>query len=172
MFKKNCVDLIYRVICLATFVFVILFSKSIVTLSALTVFFFFITKSDNDFLFIFFYLLSMLFFAVAYFVDNYVLLKIIAIIEYSYYFLNLPRVDKLINDKVNLYLDKCLNIQEEKKVEKKGEAVVKENNESEIDYMRFKASRKTKKAEKKSDLIPTLYLAIHFFILLVSIAIG
>lgn len=172
MFKKNCVDLIYRVICLCTFVVVIIFSKSLITLAALTIFFFFITKSDNDFLFIFFYLLSMLFFAIVYFTEDFLTLKLISIIEFSYYFLNIPRVDKLLDDKLNIYLDRRLGIQDDAKGEAKVEAKTKVN-ESELDYIRFKPSRREQKVvSKKSDLIPTLYLTVHLIALFVSIAIG
>ena len=83
----------------------------------------------------------------------------------------MPRLDKRLNNKLHYIVDQKFNIQEEVKG-----GTIEDNkilDESEIDYIRFKASRKEKKEEKaKSDIIPTLYLAAHLIVLFISIAIG
>lgn len=156
MFEKEKIDLIYRVICLLTFMFVTLLVKNIITLAILILFFYFSIKKENDLVYFFLSILTFLSFAVGYVADNYTLLKLMLMIDYIYYFLSIPSVNALINS--------MLSRKKEESADLKGEI-------SEEELFRFK-NIKNKKKKRELNLSGTIYLTFHLGILFLSIVVG
>lgn len=156
MFEKEKIDLIYRVICLLTFMFVTLLVKNIITLAILILFFYFSIKKENDLVYFFLSILTFLSFAVGYVADNYTLLKLMLMIDYIYYFLSIPSVNALINSMLS---------------RKKEESADLENEMSEEELFRFK-NIKNKKKKRELNLSGTIYLTFHLGILFLSIVVG
>lgn len=156
MFEKEKIDLIYRVICLLTFMFVTLLVKNIITLAILILFFYFSIKKENDLVYFFLSILTFLSFAVGYVADNYTLLKLMLMIDYIYYFLSIPSVNALINS--------MLSRKKEESADLKGEIIEEE-------LFRFK-NIKNKKKKRELNLSGTIYLTFHLGILFLSIVVG
>ena len=175
MFKKDKIDFVYRLVCLITFCFVILFSNNILTLALLSFFFFLSTKNENNILYTFFFLFSFIFFAFGYLGENnYFISKIFIIAGYLYYFLIIPSITNKIKKNVDIYLDKKFHI-EEKNADKSSnenfDKIVDEKNNNEHNYIRF-ANNHKKKVIKKDDLPTTIYVTYHLTILLLTIVLG
>ena len=156
MFEKEKIDLIYRVICLLTFMFVTLLVKNIITLAILILFFYFSIKKENDLVYFFLSILTFLSFAVGYVADNYTLLKLMLMIDYIYYFLSIPSVNALINSMLS---------------RKKEESADLKSEMSEEELFRFK-NIKNKKKKRELNLSGTIYLTFHLGILFLSIVVG
>lgn len=156
MFEKEKIDLIYRVICLLTFMFVTLLVKNIITLAILILFFYFSIKKENDLVYFFLSILTFLSFAVGYVADNYTLLKLMLMIDYIYYFLSIPSVNALINSMLSRKKEKSTDL---------------ENEMSEEELFRFK-NIKNKKKKRELNLSGTIYLTFHLGILFLSIVVG
>ena len=88
MFPKNKVNLIYRLLCLISYLIVIAFVNSLVTTIILLVFFTILGICEKSFRDIEFIIISLAICGLCYLFNNYILLKIILIIDYSFYFLD------------------------------------------------------------------------------------
>ncbi len=88
MFPKNKVNLIYRLLCLISYLIVIAFVNSLVTTIILLVFFTILGICEKSFRDIEFIIISLAIWGLCYLFNNYILLKIILIIDYSFYFLD------------------------------------------------------------------------------------
>ena len=162
MFEKKNIDLIYRLICLIVFLVVILFDRSMITLCILALFFVLVTKNDNSFSFLFLYLLTFMMFCISYMSGDYSLLKLAIIVDYFYYFLNIPGVKMIVNKLINKLMNSNLKIEKNE-----------EQDESDNDYLRFKKNLKLDKMIiKRVDFGTTLYVTIHFVVLFISIVVG
>lgn len=168
MFDKSKINLIYRIICLLVYIIVILFSENIATNIILSVLFLIITKKENNLFFIFLYFMTFMFFFVSHMNNNYMLFKTILVIDYIYYFLNIPSIKYFINKLVDKIFYKITTLkQEERSIDKK------QNKDSYYEYMRFSQFRRSLKSlSLKSDLLTTTYVTIHFVILFLSIMVG
>lgn len=164
MFKKESIDLIYRLICLITFLFVILFVNSIITLTLLLLLFLLLTKKENDFTFLCFSFLSFIFFVIAFMTDNYFLFKLMIIIGYTYYFLVIPSLGSIIQNSVDKIVGNTKKIVQEE-IENEGEV-------SETELIRFKNLGKKQVNKKGFDLNSTIYLTVHLGLLFISILVG
>lgn len=165
MFNKENINLIYRVICLFIYSFVVIFSNSNITLITLAILFFIFTRNVNNFFYVFLYLLSFVFFLVGYASNSYGLFKFFLIIEYMYYFLDIPGMQIFVNKAVDkIIVEKKENIE-------KGE-VDKEQDIDEYNYLRFESFRKKSTKKYKADMKTTLYITVHFVILFLSIIVG
>lgn len=163
MFKKESIDLIYRLICLVTFLFAILFVNSIVTLTLLLLLFLLLTKKESDFTFLAFAFLSFIFFVVASMTDNYLLFKLIIIVGYAYYFLVIPNLVLIINNFVEKMVGSKKKVIDEEEVDEEI---------SETELIRFKKLREKKVNTKGFDLNSTIYLTVHLGLLFISILVG
>ncbi len=163
MFEKKNIDLIYRIICLIVFFIVILFDRSLITLFVLALFFLLVTKNDNSFSFLFLYIFTFIMFCISYISNGYFLFKLSIIIDYCYYFLNIPSVKMIVDKIVNKIINNNVSFRSDEE----------EQNESDNDYLRFKKSCKlNKKIINKADFGTTLYVTVHFVILFISIMVG
>lgn len=165
MFNKMNVDIIYRLICLIVFSVVVLFVNSPITLGLLVLFFFLTTKNNNDFTFIILYIISFFFFAISYMSNNYSLMKLGIIIDYVFYFLNVPNVKELLTNGVDKIIDKYVN-----KKDAIEDNLEVEESEDDLHYMRF--SNNKEKERKKNDLVTVFYITVHFAVLFLSIMVG
>lgn len=168
MFKKDDIDLIYRLICLVTFCFVILFSNNILTLILLSFFFFLNVKNENNFLYCLLFFLTFFFVAFEYFGNSsYFFSKMVVIVSYCYYFLIIPSFNKKIQNKMDGYLNKKYHLSKESKEEDTQD----EKSEDEQSYIRFTKSRKSL-LDSKSDLPTTIYVTYHLMVLFFMILLG
>lgn len=166
MYKKEKIDFTYRLVCLITFCFVILFSNNILTLAFLSLFFFLSTKNDNNLLYTIFFFITFVFLVFGYLSSsNYILSKAIIIVSYLYYFLIIPSFSSKIKRNVDNYLDKKFHIDEHTN------EIKNENFNDDYNYIRFAKNRK-KKVTKKSDLPTTIYVTYHLVILFLTIVLG
>ena len=114
MFKKEKIEFSYRLVCLVTFCFVILFSNNILTLALLSFFFFFSTKGENNFVYTIFFFLTFVFFAFDYLGNyDYILSKMFLLISFLYYFLIIPSFSSKVKRNVDNYLNKKFHIDEQ-----------------------------------------------------------
>ncbi len=166
MFKKEKIDFTYRLVCLITFCFVILFSNNILTLAFLSFFFFLSTKNENNFLYTIFFFLTFVFLTFDYLGNfNFILSKFVIILSYLYYFLIIPSFSSKVKRNVDNYLNKKFHIDEQIDETKDDDVV------DDYDYIRFSKNRK-KKVIKKSDLPTTIYVTYHLVILFLTIVLG
>ena len=98
MFPRNKVDLIYRLLCLLAFIFVIVFINSLVTLFIIALVFLVFSITEKRFENYFLYILTLVLFLICMSINNYFLLKIILIIDYVHYYLNVSVLDDDIFD--------------------------------------------------------------------------
>ena len=103
MFKKDQIDLIYRVICLVAFIMVILFDNSLITLIGLEFVFFLLTYKEEKAFYVALYLFSFIFSCLGYVAANYGLIKFILIIDYIVYYLNIPSLNILVKKTIDYY---------------------------------------------------------------------
>lgn len=165
MWKKNDINSKYRIVCLSVFLIVILMIKSIFTISILMMFFILVTRKDNNLLFVLFYLLGLLGFIMGYLVNDLDFFKVIIMVCYVYYFLNVPSFNSYVKHNVDTFFDKKLTSNKERKEET--EAV------NDNEYLRFKENNKDNKAErKKTSNMEVMYVTIHLLFLFISIMVG
>ena len=162
MFQKRKIDLLYRLICLLTFTIVIIFIRSFITLALLVLIFYVFTKNDGRFLSVFLYIVTFLAFVVSYYANNFDLLKFVVILDFIYYFLDIPTLEEMIDD---MYTPKEKN--EEVKEKPVKSSLI--NNDSY--YVRFSGVPKKKKS-KKGNFAITVYLTLHLVLLFVAIMVG
>ena len=148
MLQNRKVHILCRIICLITFVLVTVHVNSFITLSLLTIAFYLFTRNDNDKVLLLWYVITIIVFLISYLTSSYWILKIVLIIDLGYYFLNKPSqlFDNFVVVKNNIVFNKY--------------------------FIRFKEVNKKRKDEIDSNLICTIYLVVHMFILLVSIMVG
>ncbi len=101
MFQNNRINIICRVVCLLTFIIVILFAHSFITLSLITLFFYLFTRNDDIKLI---HLITIILFLISYFTNNSFILKMILVIDMMCYFLIKPYEEKIMYNNIN-----CLN---------------------------------------------------------------
>lgn len=149
MFKNDSISFIYRLLCLLTFIFVIIFVESYITLIMLGIFFFILTFKNYSLKDVSLSLLSFFVLLLGYFFNNYLFLRLILIVDYVFYYLDVS----MLNNR-----------------NKKEERKVKESKIGENAYYRF--NNKKKLLQSKITSMETLYLVVHFIILLFSIMVG
>ncbi len=142
MFPKNKINLIVRLLCLISYIVVIIIVNSTYTLMVLGVAYILFALAEKNFRDIELIVLSIVIFAICHLINNYLLFKIMLVIDYIIY-----------------YLDSRYYIDEEVNEEL-----------SERDYIRFKNVKKKK--EKGSNNLIALYLTVHLVILFLAIMVG
>lgn len=88
MFKKENINIIYRILCLVCYTIVIFLVNSINTLIALTLFYILLGVLDNNFRSIEFIVITLFLLGIGYLFNYYLLFKIMLAIDYFIYFLN------------------------------------------------------------------------------------
>lgn len=145
MFQNNRISIILRIVCLVTFIIVILFNKSIITLSLLTIFFYSFTRNENDSLLFWWNIITIISFIISYITGHLYLLKIVLTIGLSYYFLVINHQDIEESNKKVFVIDKY--------------------------FYRFK-NNTLRKDVIDINLINAIYITVHLFILFVTIMVG
>ena len=141
MFPRNKVDLIYRLLCLLAFIFVIVFINSLVTLFIIALVFLVFSITEKRFENYFLYILTLVLFLICMSINNYFLLRVILIIDYVHYYLNVSVLDDDIFDNEL------------------------ERNQK---YIRFKEE---KKERKDNNLLCTIFVTVHIIVLLLAIVV-
>ena len=160
------IDINYRYICLITFAIILLFSNNIITYAILL----FIVILRNvkketalvniSFIFTFIALLFVLF------LDNYLLLKVMIIIDYCLYFLDINSINNL-KDKKNSFRKKGEKIDNKTVDELNSYEIMKKN---ELKFLRFNNTNDNYITIKNKDNVS--YVVFHLIILFISILIG
>lgn len=88
MFPKNRVNIFYRVLCLISFIAVIVFINSIKTLQILFLVYCFFALSEKSFRNIEMIIISIVVFLICYLLNNYIAMKIMLSLDYIIYFLD------------------------------------------------------------------------------------
>ena len=147
MFQNNKVNIIFRVICLITFVVVILFVDSFITLSLLTIAFYLFTRNEYDLVLFWWHIITIIAFLVSCFMNNYYFLKLVLVFGLSYYFLITPYILANRNRKQSqIVLDKY--------------------------FIRFKNNNVNRKDAINKNLVTAIYVTVHLFILFIAIMVG
>ena len=141
MFPRNKVDLIYRLLCLLAFIFVIVFINSLVTLFIIALVFLVFSITEKRFENYFLYILTLVLFLICMSINNYFLLRVVLIIDYVHYYLNVSVLDDDIFDNEL------------------------ERNQK---YIRFKEE---KKETKDNNLLCTIFVTVHIIVLLLAIVV-
>ena len=147
MFQNSKVSVILRIVCLITFIAVISFVNSFVTLALLTIVFYLFTRNEKDSIVFLWHIITIIVFLFSCYINSYYLLKIVLVIGLSYYFLVIPYdwIPK-INNKLIIILDKY--------------------------FIRFKNNRITRKDGINKNLVNTIYITVHLVILFIAIMVG
>ena len=142
MFPKNKINIIYRLLCLISYLIVIIIINNTRTIVILMTAFIFLGLCEMSFRNIELIVITLVLWWLSHLLNYTLLLKIILIIDYLFYYLD-----------TKYYLVE----KEEKKMNEK-------------DYIRFKYNKKNKK--KGSNNITALYLTVHMTILFLAIMVG
>ena len=150
MFQNKLVSITLRIICLITFVVVILLTNSFITLSLLTIAFYLFTRNDSvSFVFVW-HIATIIIFLICCLIDSFVLLKIVLIVGLAIYFLVTPYGE----------------IIEEIVISKKKSIPINKY------FIRFKSINIKRKEIIDKNLINTIYVTVHLFILFIIIMVG
>ena len=146
MFQNNRVNLIYRIVCLLTFIAVIIHTKSFVTLAILSLAFYLFTKDRCGYIIGICHTITIIVFLISYFINDYWLLKIVLIFDLIYYFMFITYQEKLIISDSN------------------------DNYISSKSLIRFANNRR--KDIENNNMLNTMYVTIHLIILFIAILVG
>ena len=179
MFKNIYISLICRIICLLTFIIVIMFIDNIYTLAILTIFVFFMIGFNKGIFFIVLFILHIIGFMIGYFYNSYILFRLLLIISCSYYFINNYYYNERIisnTDNNDIYdklykknKNKLLNIYKEGELIDK---IVKDKTDSDYELLKDKIIEKNNKKNNIITVQEILYVFTHFAFLFLSIIIG
>jgi len=179
MFKNISISLICRIICLVTFFLVIIFIDNLYVLGILAFVNFILIGFGNNLLICIMVILNIIGFMIGYITESFLLLRILLIIDYSYYYLKdsmYKEKVKIMNNKDILY-DKIFKRNENKlRKIKEGEIVDKEiiKDKTDNDFREY-ANRgliKSLSIKKGISMQEVFYVLLHLFLLFVSIIIG
>ena len=140
MFPKNRINIICRLLCLISYIVVILLINSPTTLIVLFLLYCFFGLCEKSFRNIEFIVLTIIIWGLCYLLKNYLLLKIMLIISYSFYFLD-----------TSYYV---VEVEEVKVTEK--------------DYIRFKKRKKKKGSNDIIAVYLTVHLVLLFLAIMVG----
>ena len=88
MFPKNRINIIYRFLCLLSYIAVIFLIDSSITMFVLLFVYIFLALSEHSFRDIEFVILTLILLLISYFISNYLIFKIMLAIDYCFYFLD------------------------------------------------------------------------------------
>ena len=88
MFPKNKINIIYRLLCLVSYLIVILTINSLVSLIMLLVIYILFAIAEKNFRNIELVVVSVVLFLLCHSVNNYLLMKIMLLVDYGFYFLD------------------------------------------------------------------------------------
>ena len=145
MFLRNKIDFLYRMLCLLAFLLVILFIHSDTTLIIITISFCALTILEKRFENIFLYIITAIVFIICLVMKSYFFLRIVTVIDYIHYFLNVESLDDFDD------------LQEED---------IKRNEH----YIRFD-NKKERKVSNNNKLC-TMFVIVHMILLLIAIVVG
>ncbi len=142
MFPKNRISLFYRLLCLISFLLVIIFTNNQISLIFILLMYCCFGLMEKSFRNIEFIIITILILGICYLLNNYWLYKIVLLIDYSYYFLD-----------TSYY-----NIDDDETIIDKKE------------YVRF--AKVKKKSKKGSNNISAIYVTLHLGLLFMAIVVG
>jgi predicted membrane protein len=145
MFPREKIDFLYRIMCLLAYLIVIIFIDSIMTLFIITIAFYILTIMEKRFENIFLYIVTGIIFILCLTMNNYFLLRLIAIVDYMHYFMNVDSIDDDFDE-----ID---------------EVVEKDQN-----YIRFKSEKEER--VKDNNGLCTVFVLVHLGLLIISIMVG
>ena len=87
MFPRNKISIIYRLLCLISYIIVIIMTSSIKTLIVISIVFWFFASCEKSFRNIELIVLTIIFLLLSYSIGNYLLFRIILLIDYLFYFI-------------------------------------------------------------------------------------
>ncbi len=179
MFKNNNISLICRIICLLTFVSVILFVDNLYVLGILAIIVFLLVRLDNNIFISILMVLNFIGFMVGYTCKYYILIRLLLVISYSYYYLkdNVKYKKIEIFSNYDIIYDKLFKRNQKKlKNIKEGEVIDKDiiKNKTEYDLEEFKNRGFVKTYQKNNNISmqEIFYVLFHLFLLFISIIIG
>ncbi len=143
MFHRDKIDLIYRLLCLFAFMLTIIFVDSFISLFIIMLLFIVFSFTENRFENYFLYILTTLVLLFCLSMKSYFLFRIVLIIDYVHYCLNVDTLRDFDED----------DFEEERNQE----------------YIRFK---KEKEERKNNNLLCTVFVTVHLVILLLAVVIG
>ena len=176
---KNNIDFISKMVCLVTYIIVIIFLNSLLSFIILGLYFLFLVIKNKDLVLSGFMLLMIVALIISYFTNTNWLIKIALLFSYGYYFIYTPTIIKKDYLEDNNYQLK-LKEKRLKDLDKKGVIIDKNiinsiNEKSSLDasrkvhndYLRF-----TKKKYSINNSFYMYYVTVHLFVLLISIMLG
>ena len=146
MLQNKSISIIYRIICLITFVIVILKLDNFIALALLTIAFYVFTRNESDSTLSLWHFITIIIFLISFFTNNYLILKIVLIIDLCYYFLSIPNIDVSNREKKTVIMDKY--------------------------FIRFGSIKKERKDIVNNNLLCTIYVTAHLFILFIIIMVS
>lgn len=138
MFPKKRINLLYRLLCLVSFIVVIILINSIKTLLILFLAFAIFALSEKSFRNIELIVISIVILGICYLLNNYIAFKIMMILDYSIYFIDTSYYE------------------------------VSENKLSDKEYIRFTKNKKKKGSSNVLALYLTVHLVVLFLAILVG----
>lgn len=173
MFRNTNISLICRIICLLTFIMVILLVDNLYSLAILTIVIFIIGINKSVSLIILL-ILHIIGFMIGYFYSSYVLFRLLLVISYCYYFLKDFSFRKKNITYSNIYdnlfkknKDKLLNISKEGDLIDK---IVKDKTDYEYQILKDKIVFSDR--NKVISMQEIFYVCVHMAFLFLSIVIG
>lgn len=142
MFPKNKINVFYRILCLICYLLVIFMVNSQSTLIILLIIYGIFGVSEKSFRNIQLIVITIVLLGISYLLNNYLLFKVMLLIDYCFYFLDVSCYD-----------------------EEKDNQLIKEN-----DYIRFKKNNKKNKKGLNNTL--AIYLTVHLGVLFMAIVVG
>ena len=146
MLQNKEINAFYRIICLIVFIVVILKINNFIALALLAIAFYLFTRNEDNSLVSLWHIITIVIFLISYFNSNYLILKIVLIIDLCYYFLSIPSSDIIITKKKRITLDKY--------------------------FLRFARNNNKRKDIVNNNLLCTMYVCAHLFILFIIIVVA
>lgn len=146
MLQNKRINLFYRIICLIVFAIVVIKINNFIALSLLTIAFYLFTRNESNSLISLWHLITIVIFLISYFTSNYLILKIVLIIDLCYYFLSLPGDELISTKKKTIVVDKY--------------------------FLRFSRRDNKRKDIISNNSLCTVYVTVHLLILFIIIMVS
>lgn len=146
MLQNKRINLFYRIICLIAFAIVVIKINNFIALSLLTIAFYLFTRNESNSLISLWHLITIVIFLISYFTNNYLILKIVLIIDLCYYFLSLPSDELISTKKKTIVVDKY--------------------------FLRFSRRDNKRKDIISNNSLCTVYVTVHLLILFIIIMVS
>lgn len=146
MLQNKRINLFYRIICLIAFAIVVIKINNFIALSLLTIAFYLFTRNESNSLISLWHLITIVIFLISYFTNNYLILKIVLIIDLCYYFFSIPSDELISTKKKTIVVDKY--------------------------FLRFSRCDNKRKDIISNNYLCTVYVTVHLLILFIIIMVS